>query len=287
MIAATTSAVVSMILAWRNSHAAQLPTTLRRRGFVPLPQVDSEPTATAILVPAAIAQQVVPRFLQDPTFSQLHDHFTAQGMNFVHSRAKVAIFVGPDGDSQQNSSLLTVLPSFKSFSQAAPSHEAASIVGVLSCDTVGGVLAGHVVVSHNPFTLSQFSILEVENGQIVTRTATRSQLESMTAADLATQLGPPAIDVGTAQVGPSVSDSDMRALATQTLTRLLRDSYAAPLYPPGAVESLVLEAPLVQKWATVQRLRYTTLLGITVLCTSTSTSSNACTSTSSSIFNAA
>lgn len=244
------------------------------------------PRGSMMLLPAVQCAQLAHTFLQDPCVQMLFQHFTSQGMNFIPERAMVAVYedsAGQPGLPPLGPSLVLIWPSFREFGPAEPSHEAASIVAVRHCDTIGGAMASHVVVQHNPFQLAQFTQLECDlaTGALLVRSATRDQMQTMTPQQLADLLGPPPIDPASARPLPTLSPNDMMKLAVGAYSELLNDDYARPLYPPGGISSLMRDMPLVTRWSEAQRIRYGTVFAGIVVCTSTS--SNACTSCSSTI----
>ena len=96
-------------------------------------------------------------------------------------------------------------------------------------------------------------------------------------------LGPPQVDPTQwdPEVG-TISSHDRDEFSSYVFKTLIKDEYASPLYPPKGIKSLLRDTSLVQKWSAAQYLRYSDALFSISFCSSSSTSCNACTSTSSS-----
>ncbi len=237
---------------------------------------------TMLMLPAAAAARVTVCALKNPGVARLYEYFTAQGMNLIPERAKVCIYL--DQATCETGALL-IWPTFKAFPAGAASHEAASIIAVGKDGNFGGALASHVLVNHNPFQLQKFTLFEIDpnTGELVQRSASRDQVRSFSTDELAHMLGPVAVTPAAAPL-PSMMQSDLPRLAAGVFSELINDSYARPLYPPGAISNLLRDTVLVQKWSETQRLRYSAALRSFPICSSSS-STNACTSTSTSIIN--
>ena len=151
----------------------------------------------------------------------------------------------------------------------------------MNCGVVGGVLAGHVVVNHNPFQIQQFSVMEFDpaTGAVLQQAVTRDQIKKLTAQKIADTLGKPPVDPLKATLLPSITTANMNVLAAGAFIELINDAWASPLYPAGAIAMLSKDKSLVMKWSEVQRLRYGGLFGAIIICTSTTC--NACCSSSS------
>lgn len=247
--------------------------------------------SSMMVLPNAVAAQLAPLFLKNsPDLTLLYQNFASQGMKFIPERAIVAVFEdeGDAGTAPGGPCMLLIWPTFRTFNALVnpidPSHEAASIVAIQKCGTVGGVMASHVVVNHNPFQISQFNVLDIDKSttppQIVSHGATRDEVKTKTVAQLIALLGPPPIDPTTVSEMPSLTIANMKKLASGTFAELLNDSYANPLYPALAISTLLKDSSLVVKWSDAQRLRYSAVFSGMICCCSTS--SNGCTSTSSS-----
>ena len=79
----------------------------------------------------------------------------------------------------------------------------------------------------------------------------------------------------------SIDPDDQMAMATYVMNTLLNDRYASPLYPTGGVQTFQRDSQISAKFAKAVSVRASLFdLGFEVtVCTSTS--SNACTSSSS------
>lgn len=228
------------------------------------------------------------RLLPDPLFRQFYDEYTRQGFEFIPER--VQLFMGVhtglqpgDADPAPLPFLLAIVPSFRAFAPKAPSHEAVSIV-VLRERRVNTVLACSVVVGHNPFQINSFIVTEsVPGAGLQSRTLDRRFLQDLTPEQIAARLGAPSVNPAEwdAEVG-GLGQAEMNLLASLVFSTLINDRHAAPLYPPGGIQSLLADTALVQKWGQAMSIRYQAALSGPKWCTSSSTSSNACTSTSTS-----
>jgi hypothetical protein len=263
-------------------------------------------------LPSAYAANIVSNvFANDSRYQAFQSYFEAQGMNFIAERAQVAMYtatsaIKADGTTTEPApdpepgtdapALLTIVPSFRAFEPDAPSHEAASIIGVSYGSNSSAILASHVVVGHRPYQILSFSILELdEAGNVVQRTISRERLEGATVEEVAQELGPVFLyqseETGEPSIipTPAMGEEDMTNLAAFLFSQFVNDSYASPLYPPGGIDSLLSDTGLVQKWALVQSSRCSTRTispaGIKkwfLACSSCSSSSNGCTSSSTS-----
>jgi hypothetical protein len=245
---------------------------------------------TQVLLPVQVAADYLrQRLLPDPIFQKYYLPFTQQGFQFIPERVQLAMGVRPSQPGVALSPslpyLLAVVPSFRPVDRNAASHEAVSIV-VLRERRVNTVLASSVTVSHRPFQIASFTILELDRtGKLVSHSINRSQLATLSPDQLARVLGAPDLKAAAAEGEvPVPTESDALSLASVAYRNLLLDTFARPLYPPAGLQSMLAETSLVQKWALVNRKRYqdgASALGIS-LCTSCSTSCNACCSSSSS-----
>jgi hypothetical protein len=231
--------------------------------------------------------------LPNPTFRAFYDHFQSHGMRFLPDRVKAAMYVPPTdsgGPFAVSPTLLVIVPSFVPMSLDGPSHEAASISVVSQGNRLGAV-ATQVRVGHNPFAILSFSIGERdEGGKITWKQVDPTEVEKMSAVDLAKTLGPPFFDENRNERIPNMSEKDMLNLATLVYRTLITDKGVSPPYPPAGLQSLIRETSLVERWTLTQSLRYGTLntSGTPVpmwslACTSTSTSCQGCSSCSTSI----
>lgn len=275
-------------LGGQSTAAAQTPL---HKTFMPLVAGrESLCLQTMSLLPTASAVDFLQkRLLNDSRFRPFYDTYVGQGFDFIPER--VQLFMGvhadpqpPRGDPSPFPFLLAIVPSFRRFAPTAPSHEAVSIV-VLRERRVNTVLACSVVVGHNPYQISAFTVTEAVPGAgLQSRSLDRPLLQSLTAEQVASRLGAPR--VVPSQWDPEVGglgEGEMNLVASLVFDTLINDSHASPLYPPGGIQSLLADTPLVQKWGQAMSIRYTSALAAgPKWCTSSSTSSNACTSTSTS-----
>lgn len=240
---------------------------------------------TCLLLPAEIGAGMIGKFMQDPGFATLHKYFSGQGFEFIPSRAKVSVYLAAPsatGVAPAPPCLHIIMPSFRQFDATAPSHEAVSIVAVCVGDAVGGASAAKVVVGHRPYNLRSMSFFDVyPDGSIGERGASRRQLQRLSVDELVKLVGPPPPDPVDGRPAPNMSSDVMQDLAALAYRRLIHDAYARPLYPTSGLATMLADTDLVQKWTEVQRTRYAA--GGSIGWCSSSTSSNACTSTSSSI----
>ncbi len=230
------------------------------------------------------------RLREDPGFRLFYDTYTAQGFEFIPERVHLFMGVhngaGGAGGTTAPSPwpfLLAIVPSFRSFEPTSPSHEAVSIV-VLRERRVNTVLACQVEVGHRPFQINTFTVTELRpGGDLQSQRLDRRLLQSLTAEEVAERVGRPVVeaDQWDAEVG-GLSAAEISLVAALAFETLINDNYAAPLYPPGAIQSLLADTALVQKWAQAMSIRYAVALSGPKWCCSTSTSCNACSSTSTS-----
>lgn len=263
------------------SHKTFMP-LVTARGALCLQTLSLLPTASAV-------EFLRKRLLSDPDFRRFYDEYTGQGFEFIPER--VQLFMGIHLDSQPSDRepsplpfLLAIVPSFRAFAPTAPSHEAVSIV-VLRERRVNTVLACAVVVGHNPYQINAFTVVEAEPGAgLRSRTLDRAIVQRLTPEQIAERLGLP--NVNPAEWDPEVGglgETEMNLVAALVFNTLINDRHAAPLYPPGGIQSLLADTALVQKWGQAMSIRYTTALAAgPKWCTSSSSSCNACTSTSTS-----
>jgi hypothetical protein len=249
-------------------------------------------SGTLVLLPAQVAADYMrQRLLPDPAFQTFYQHFTQQGFQFIPERVQLAMGVRPSQPGvplpPSLPFLLAIVPSFRPVERSAPSHEAVSIV-VLRERRVNSVLASTVTVSHQPFQIASFTVLELDRtGKLVSRSINRSQLTALSPDQLARVLGPPDLKPSPADGEvPVPTENDSLSLASLAYRNLLLDNFARPLYPPAGLQSMLADTSLVQKWTLVNRRRYQqgdSGLGFS-LCSSSSSSCNGCSSSSSSTF---
>jgi hypothetical protein len=214
-------------------------------------------------------------------FKKFYNEFTDKGFDFIFERAKVFLYAGKVKDGI-GSNLLGILPSFKSAKSCDPFHLA---FGISVLDN-GDVYATGVKVEHNPFRITEFTMYGIdEYNTIVSSTVKTSELESLSVADIANGLTVPTI---TSREKPPTefaslpkSHVDKYIIAT-TFEQLINDKYARPIYTTEGIQSLMGQIPIMQKYAAIYTKRAVneaeTRLSACVICTSSS--SNACTSTS-------
>ncbi len=250
-----------------------------------------QPRSSMMILPSAVSTQLAPLFVQNsPPLQLLNNNFVDQGFQFIPERAIVAVYED-EGDAASppgGPCMLLIWPTFKTFSSTDLSQEAASIIAVQKCGTIGGVAASHVVVTnHTPFQISEFSVLDIDKStgvpQIVSRSATRAQVQTKTAAQLAALLGSPPFDATTAQEMPSMNIVQMKKIAGGTFAELLCDAYAGPQYTLEARAQLLKDTSLVTKWSDANRLRYSTVFASMVACCCCSTNASCCSSSCFSI----
>jgi hypothetical protein len=287
--------LAGMLLAGHSQANAAPPAQETRCSTVNLPIVGGANTAIAqqslsLLPASATAAFYTGKLLSDPTFQRFMRYFTDRGLNFFADR--VQLFMGirpyeaPTDATPALPFLIAVAPAAQSFAPGATSHEAASIV-VLRERGVNTILAGSVVVSHRPYQISSFQVLELDaTRQIAVRRVERSQLTALTANDLAALLGPPSINLSEwdGEIG-ALAPTDTVNMAAISYQTLLQASFDQGVYPPEALRSLVAESPLVQKLALAHGIRYqSAVAGAGGACCSCSTtcSCHGCTTSSSS-----
>ena len=215
-----------------------------------------------------------------------YNYFTAQGMSFIMSRAQVYVHTATTFGTTPRKvpNIFGILPSFQQVDRTAPSHTA---VG-LGINAQGYVSAGSVVVSHNPFSIQQFSAYDlVANGtstpDVVPHTITATQLQSLSVSEVAAALGTPSLPPSFFSTNNGVlEDADRASVLALTYQAILSDSYAAPLYPPSGFNALVGQTSLVTKFAegNYQRTANASKGGSFCCCVLTTCCCNGSTSTS-------
>jgi len=223
---------------------------------------------------------------RSPDLQAYLNYFTAQGMSFIMSRAQVYVHtVTTFGATPKRvPNIFGILPSFQQVDRSAPSHTA---VG-LGINAQGYVSAGSVVVNHNPFSIQQFSALDlVPNGtgtpSVVPRTISASQLQSFSVSEVAALLGTPSLPPNFFSTNNGIlEDADRASVLALTYQAILSDSYAAPLYPPSGFNALVGQTSLVTKFAegNYQRTASAAGSGTFCCCVLTTCCCNGSTSTS-------
>ncbi|MEM2002600.1 MAG: hypothetical protein QXT77_08155 [Candidatus Methanomethylicaceae archaeon] len=236
-------------------------------------------------LPQTLAQKFYARLRETRRGGSLFRQLEADGFTFYPDRVKAFLTIATPPDREPRpSGTLTVVPSFKPFSPTAPSHTAWSIVNLYN-GCIDTTIVGGVVVDHSTWQLSGFIILEFSpDGALIKRSVPREIVSRGVDATVAA-LGLPSVDPRQWDPRFGVPDeSQLPTLASYIYESLLRDRYASPLYPPGAISRLLRDTPLIQTYVQANVVRYGIALRNSTLCTSTSTSCNACTSTSSSCF---
>ncbi len=245
------------------------------------------PVGNITLLPSATAAAYFKRnLLKERAFLPFHDRLATE-FNFIPERALLAIGVSPPsaGGAVRPPYVLAIVPgvSLKSNIKAS-SHEVASIVFLRQGDLTVAT-ASRVVVSHRPYQVTSFSLLEYdEEGAFNQLTLSRTELASASPSALAKKFGAPRFPPESVALdGPTGADA--AALLSIAYQILLTDKWAKKFYPVGATKSLAREASLVQKWSRVCARRYLLFTPATggplARIGSTSSSSYGCTSTSS------
>jgi len=218
----------------------------------------------------------------DKGFQILKEYLTSKELGFNYDRN--IGFVGVNPEKPDASYTMVVSPTFKNFVfEETPSHAAASIVSFYS-----GGKASHTAaiatINHEPLQISEITLLEVgKDGNVVETTVDRKVLESQSAEEIAKRMGTSHLEGDSAIVADtSVASEDQRLMTGYVMETLLNDNYAAPLYPAEGVQTLMQDSGISKKFNQAVELRANLFdLGFEItICTSTS--SNACTSTSSS-----
>ncbi len=244
------------------------------------------PTGNIMLLPSATAAAYFQRnLLKERAFLPFYDRLATE-FNFIPKRALLAVGI-PEGEVSflRAPYVLAIVPgvSLKSNIKAS-SHEVASIVFLRQGDLTVAT-ASRVVVSHRPYQVTSFSLLEYdEEGAFNQLTLSRTELASASPSALAKKLGAPRFPPESVALdGPTGADA--AALLSIAYQILLTDKWAKKFYPVGATKSLAREASLVQKWSRVCARRYLLFTPATggplARIGSTSSSSYGCTSTSS------
>ncbi len=229
-------------------------------------------------------------------FRGLLVHFERRGFRFDVDRVRVFVYVADsiEGDIP-TAHVLALLPSYGVAFATDPGHQAVT-VGVHDS---GAAIAGMVDVEHEPYRLTRFTtvIPAGEGADPVEHSVGAEELSSLTAVEIAARIGPHAISFLDPRPAPGTMDvPDLDGLSAALFRELLGDPQTRPMYPASAIEALLAQTPLVQKFATVNALQQGEAVRQVVLgiadpkaartirgACSCSTSCNACTSTSCSI----
>jgi hypothetical protein len=217
----------------------------------------------------------------DPRVGLLMSRLEYAGFRFIRERIKAFSAVSSP-TSPMPAGILTVAPSFKPFAPTDPSHEAWSIVSLYN-GCIHTVFAAGVTVDHSTWQISRYTILEFDpSGNLYERSIPRDTLIAGPRA-IAERLGLPIVDPQQWHRGFGAPDIESAVqLSTALFREWINDRYARPLYPPSAIPRLLHDAPLMEAVAQAHILRYQQALRSVVICCSTSTSSNACSSCSTS-----
>ena len=215
------------------------------------------------------------RLVQDPLFQRYYNYYTDQGFVFIPERA--LLFTGvrwspvPGATKVGDPYLLCVLPSFKPFDHSKqPTHRAVSL-SIVRANNTNSISAAVAHVSHDPFQITslEYQLLvppdtpasesDVADAAhtILSRKVERMVLETQPAEKLpaffSERLGVMSSSETQARAanlqdvwGPSAEEAG--TIASTALRQLLEDEYARPLYPPGAINSLLADTPLIEKW---------------------------------------
>ncbi|MEZ5016128.1 MAG: hypothetical protein R2800_03695 [Flavipsychrobacter sp.] len=216
-------------------------------------------------------------------YQTLKASFEAEGKVFYSDRT-IAI-VGVDPENPGESYTMVINPSFTDFDFATtPSHEAASIVSYFS-NGVGVHVAAVANISHNPLQINSITLKEIgKTGDIVSTAVNRVALVNQTPEQIGASMSVDHLNTPSAQeLSAKTGFADMGEIAAYALGTLLNDSYASGLYPTGGIDTLTQDAVVASKFSQSVSMRAGLFdLGFEVtVCTSTS--SNACTSSSSTL----
>jgi hypothetical protein len=233
-------------------------------------------------LPASAANTWIKQQLDtNEPFKILYDYFTDQRFVFHIERAKVFVQMGTGSRGTETPAVLGILPSFVPVSSADKGHPAVGI----SIHDRGNAVATRVMVSHQPYGVTDFTLFEVnpETREVVSSDMTMDKLLDMSTEEVAESIHKPVLAAKSTNF--SVLDpANQGVMVGAVINQLLRDRFSATLFPPEYASSLRSQIPAYQKFALATSLRYDRL-GLEIeFCTSSSssTSSNICTSTSSS-----
>lgn len=218
----------------------------------------------------------------NPIFTKLKEYLTEKRLGFNYDRN--IGFVGVNPKHPDASYTMIVTPTFTEFDfNNSSSHVAASIISYYIGDTVNHT-AAIATINHDPLNIGDITLLEVgREGRVVETNVDRKALESEDAEQIGKQMSISHFEGANIKpMAASVPADDQRSMTAYILDNLLNDKFASPLYPEGGVRTLLQETPLTQKFNRAVEVRASLFdLGLEItVCTSTS--SNACTSTSSS-----
>jgi len=233
--------------------------------------------------------------LLDPSFRSVYDYFENEGMKFNHERVQALAY-----EASGEPALLAVVPGSTSMQLDKTFHEVVGISVIYYKGKANAIVANKTKIGHNPYKILSYTIVELSKaGEIVEHIVERQTIEEFSPEKIASQIGSPEIDPSNEvnSLSPVLSNEDIESSISQIYRKLLTDSYTRQTYPPGAIESLLEDTPIVQKWALVQSARFSglsvslasliegqnLLIASSTYCCSTSSSCQGCTSTSTSV----
>ena len=215
------------------------------------------------------------RLVQDPLFQGYYNYYSDQGFVFIPERA--LLFFGvrwppvPGIAKVGEPYLLYIMPSFKPFDHSKQATHRAVSLSIVRANNTNSVSAAVAHISHDPFQITslEYQLLVPSDSRtcesdvaaaahpILSREMSRMVLETQPAEKLpvffSPRLGAPSsseMQERAAKLegvwGPSAEEAG--TIASTALRQLLEDEYARPLYPPGAIHSLLADTPLIEKW---------------------------------------
>jgi hypothetical protein len=262
--------------------------------FLPQVQVPGEAVVNqnlSLLPATAAGAYYKQKLAADPEVQIFAKYFTQRSMSIqtenIHLFMGIRPYAAETEELPTTPFLLAIIPAAQPVVAGAASHEAASII-ILREREVNTVLAGAMVVSHQPYQIQAFQVIELDpaSQELTFRRLDRNQIESLSAEQLAEALRIPTliIDDWDYEIG-GLGASDTETLSALAYRNLLQASFDQGVYPPEGLRSLVADSPLVQKLAVAQGLRYQEAVGRrgNIACsTSTTCSCHGCTTSSSS-----
>lgn len=240
------------------------------------------PKGSVLQLSGAVSANWVRQQLEtNEPFRMLHDYFSGQGFSFRLERSKVFVQTARGTSDSLVPAILGILPSFVPTTSVDKGHAAVGI----SVHHLGSAVATKVMVSHEPFGVTEFTLYEIDPStkEIISSDLSAERLLEMTVEDVAGALHKPSIP-GKSTDFAILDEPNQAFMIGSVINQLLRDRYSSSLFPPAYASALRSEVPAYQKFALATSLRYDRL-GLEIeFCTSssTSTSSNICTSTSTS-----
>lgn len=223
------------------------------------------------VLPSRLAGPFMTRRLQtNATFARYLDYFTRQGYAFIPERVQLATDTPDLGPTAIDAGrvpprLAVIAPSFRRFALSDPSHTAVSITATIFADHLM-VASCVATVNHKPFGIESFELIELDDAsQPVRHLISAETLKNATVEEIVHGMGAPTSRPEAFAEGmppanktefrpaPSVVNSEMARFAYD---HMLNDRFARPLYPSGAIDTLLAETPLVQKLAQVGQAFY-------------------------------